>query len=490
MGKISEIVQSVKENEQNPEKMKLKEYYSYALAQFGYSNMGVMNGGYLLQFYNAVGISPKTAGTIMAASRVWDGLNDPLIAAYIDNGRNPKGKFKPYLAKFVPILALFSFLMLTKPPVGGGNMNIIIAWCLFTYCVWEFFNTFSSISFQAMGAVMSRDTVERSNYVTIGSLGGTLSGAVPGLIPVLYDLLVKNGRLGETNYYTLCALIFCTVGGIAAMFSVNLKERVVAPPQEHFWDSFVTFAKNRQLILLWLANVPNVIAKVGWGTSAFFFMHSLGNWSYQTLIWTLTGAPGFIVQALSPVFIKRFRPSRIVIFANLLNAGCMFAMYFTASAFGYASKPGIFLIIAFTFIASIPGGVKGIASNVCSLNTYEYTEWKTSKRAEATSMVITGFLNKQVDAVGALVLGYMLEFIGFKEGEGAVQSQRTKDWLFICYIIFPAIATVLSTIPYFFFKMDGKRFTEISKELEERRNNRLAAKETAESAENEESIEI
>ena len=471
MGKITEIIQAVKQNESDPGKMKIKEYYSYALAQFGYSNMSVMNGGYLLQFYNAIGIGPKMAGIIMAVSRVWDAVNDPLIATWIDNGKNPKGKFTPYLAKFVPVLALFSFLMLTKPPIGGDSMNIKIAWCLVMYVIWEFFNTFSSISFQAMGAVMSRDIVERSNYVTIGSLGGTISGAIPGLIPVLFDLLVKPGRIAETNYYTLLALIFCTIGGLTAMFSKNLRERVVAPRQEHFYDSFVTFAKNKQLILLWASNIPNIIAKVGWGTSAFFFMHSIGNWSYQTLIWTLTGAPGFIVQALSPIFIKRFRPSRIVIFSNLLNAACMFAMYFATSAMKntYTSMPGIVMIIAFTFISAIPGGVRGVASNVCSINTHDYTEWKTGKRAEATSMVITGVLNKQIDAIGSLLLGFMLDFIGFKEGEGVVQTQRTKDWLFACYIIFPAIATVLSTIPYLFFKMDGQNFADIKAELEARR---------------------
>jgi len=468
MGKIAEVVQAVKQNENDPGKMKIKEYYSYALAQFGYSNMSVMNGGYLLQFYNAIGISPKMAGTIMAISRVWDAVNDPLIATWIDNGKNPKGKFAPYLAKFVPVLTLFSFLMLTKPPFLADNMNIKIAWCLTMYVIWEFFNTFSSISFQAMGAVMSRDIVERSNYVTIGSLGGTFSGAIPGLIPVLFDVFVKSGKIAETNYYTLCAFIFCAIGGVTAMFSRNLKERVVAPRQEHFYDSFITFAKNKQLILLWAANVPNIIAKVGWGTSAFFFMHSLGNWSYQTLIWTLTGAPGFIVQALSPIFIKRFRPSRIVIFANLLNAACMVAMYFGVSAVKYTSTPGIVMIIAFTFISAIPGGVKGVASNVCSINTHDYTEWKTGRRAEATSMVITGMLNKQIDAIGSLVLGFMLDWIGFKEGEGVIQTQRTKDWLFVCYIIFPAIATILSTIPYFFFKMDGQHFADIRSELETR----------------------
>ena len=476
MGRISDIIQNVKEQQKDPGKMSLKEYYSYALAQFGYANMSVMNGGYLHQFYNSIGIGPKTVGQIMAATRIWDAVNDPLIAMMIDNGKNPKGKFTPYLARFVPILAILSFLMLVKPPVGD-SMNAKYVWCIAIYCVYEFFATFSGTAFGAMNAVMSRDIVERSNYVTIGSLGGTLSGAVPGLIPVFYDLLVKKGFIGETNYYTACALIFCTIGGFCAMYSKNLKERVVAPKQEHFWESFVTFFKNKQLILLWTGNIPNIIAKIGWGTSAFFFMHSLGNWSYQTLIWTLTGTPGFIIQALSPIFVKRFRPSRIVIFGNLLNAGCMIALYFSASAVGYTSKAGIFLLIAFIFVASIPGGVRSIAGNICSINTHDYTEWKTGKRAEATSGVITGVLNKGIDSVGSLVLGYFLEFIGFKEGEGVVQTQRTKDWLFASYVLIPAIATIFSTIPYFFFKMDGKHFLDIRAELEERRNKLAAAQE-------------
>ena len=313
---------------------------------------------------------------------------------------------------------------------------------------------------------MSSDLQERSNYITFANLGGKLSGAIPGLIPVVFDIATKH--MAQSTFYTYCAIVFGVLGCAGAMFTVNLKERVVAPKKkQHFYHNFVTFFKNKQMLLLWSANLSNIISSVGWTAASFFFIYSIGKYSVQTLVWTICGTPTFIVMLLAPLFLKRFKPRKIVIFNNLLGALCMTLMYLGGKTVGYSSVAGIVIIIVMSFISSIPSGVSGIASNICSINTFDYTEWQTGDRAEATTFVITGMLNKWIGALGAFIAGIMLKKVGFVEGDGVILAQATKDSLFLFYTLFQAAGMALSTIPYFFYKIEGQLLDKVKADLDE-----------------------
>jgi|AGTN01.2.fsa_nt_gi Na+/melibiose symporter and related transporters len=467
MGKIKEMIAQIKLNEQDPAKMKLKEYVSYALGNFCYTSVGMMSATYLLLFYTSVGLDSVTAASIIAATKIWDAVNDPIVATVIDNAHFRSGRFKPYLAKLVPLLSVLSILIFIRPPISSRMFMII--WCAGAYMLWETVNTFSSVSFGAMSTVMSTDNFERSAYMTIGRLGYELAGAVPGLIPVAFEFIVPR-YLSQANFITVCAAVFAALGCAAGLYTKNLKERI-APPvaKQNIFEGFVLLFKNKQLLLLWSSNVSAVLSSVGWAVGAFFFIYSVEHYSVQTIVWLITGIPGILVMLLSPIIIKRFRPSRIVIFSSILNSACYLLAYFIVMLVGYTTVAGIVLLIFFILIASVPSGVSSIASNICNVNTYDYMEMKTGKRAEATSMVVTGMMTKGIYALGVLFAGFMLKYIGFHEGEGVVQSQRTKDGLFLFYAVFPAIGGALSIIPYFFFKLEGKKFDDAIREFRERK---------------------
>jgi len=474
--KLKETIAQVRAREKEEGRLSVKEYISYAVSQFGFGSLGVMSGGYMMQFYASIGINIKTAGSMLTGMRMWDWINDPIVATVIDKGKagpDRRGKFSRFMAPLVPFFTIICILMFINPPLN--SMGGKIAFLVICGVVWETLNTFTGISFQSMQAVMSPLLDERSSYITFGNLGGKLTGALPGLIPVAFDLLVKGSEarapiVRESTFYSLCAVFFCVIGGIAAMFSKNLKERVFAQKQnERLLDNFATFFKNKYYLLLWTANLGNLVAAVGWTAAPFYYMHSVGNYGVQTLVWTVTGIPTFLVMLLSPIFLKRFAPRKVVIFNKLLGAACQFAMYFACGAVGYASTPGIALLIAFFLISSIPGGVADVANNICNINTFDYTEWETGERAEATTFVVSGMLNKGVNSLGPLIAGFLLARAGFESGENAVFSQFTKDRMFLYYTVFPAIGTLLSVIPYFFYKLEGPLLDKVQADLAERR---------------------
>ena len=458
--KGKDTLQQIRENEKDPEKMKLKEYIGFALGELSYGSIGKLATDYLLPFYTALGMDADRAAGIIAATKAWDAINDPITATILDNRKPGKnGRFKPFLAPLVPVMAALSVLMFIRPPFQGTGMMI---WCLATYAIWETINTFSNISFQAIGTVMSADQKERTLYSTIGGIGNKLSGMIPGLIPFVYDAFA-GGNHSSVSFFTICAVIFGVIG-LVGIFTKDLKERITPPKnQEHFFDNFVTFFKNKELFLLWATDL-NRLADAAQGT--MFYMHALVNgMKWQGVQWTVAGIPNFIATALAPWFLKRWRPTRVMIGTHIANCLCYFALYFLGKAVGYATPMGIFLVLFFTVAAWIPYGIRDVAKKILTMNTFDYTGAKTGKRAEATSLVITGVLTKLLIAGAMVFSGYCLTRIGFVSGEGIVQSQATKDGLFFMFSIFPAVANIFSIIPLLFFKLEGAEFDRRMAEL-------------------------
>jgi len=464
------MVGQIRENEKDPEKMKLKEYVGYALGHLCYGSISKMSSDYLNQFYLAIGMQADRAGKILFAQKLFDSVNDPIVATYIDNRKNTRnGRFMPFLPKFVPFLALLSIAMFTAP--GFGDPIALTAWCFMTYAVWETINTFSGIAFDAIGTVMSADMQERTLYTTIGAIGRQFAGTVPGIIPVAFNVCTQTLGMSQANFYSICAIVFAVIGGAAGMYTKNLKERIAPPKKnEHFWESFVLFFKNKELLLLWSTNIPQVVSSAAAPASAQFYIHSIGNYSYQALQWIIAGIPQMLAHLLAPFFIKRFRPSRIIFWCTMVNGLSFLIMYFAMKPFAYSSFMGILLVMVFASIGWIPSGIAGIARNLLQINTFDYTAARTGKRAEATSLMMFNMMSKWLWAAAALIGGFALARIGFQPDIAGVmqeQTQATKDGLFFIFSLFPAIGNILGSLPILFFKLEGKEYERRMAELAE-----------------------
>ena len=57
---------------------------------------------YLTYFYTDVFLIPASAAaTLFIVSRIWDGINDPMMGIIADRTNTKWGKFRPYLFGFV-----------------------------------------------------------------------------------------------------------------------------------------------------------------------------------------------------------------------------------------------------------------------------------------------------------------------------------------------------------------------------------------------------
>ena len=97
---------------------------------------GIGNCFYLLMMYVSYianvgyGIAVAVAGIIMTATRIFDGVTDPLCAIISDRISTKYGKIRILLAIGWAIMALSCWLMFIGG-IGGGIVYFIVVYCLY-----------------------------------------------------------------------------------------------------------------------------------------------------------------------------------------------------------------------------------------------------------------------------------------------------------------------------------------------------------------------
>ena len=86
---------------------------------------------FLMYFYTDVfGITAAAAGTMILLTRLWDGINDPLMGIIADRTNTRWGKFRPYLIWFSLPLAIMGVLRFSTPDLSYSG-KLVYAYITF-----------------------------------------------------------------------------------------------------------------------------------------------------------------------------------------------------------------------------------------------------------------------------------------------------------------------------------------------------------------------
>ena len=97
-----------------------------------------------------------------------------------------------------------------------------------------------------------------------------------------------------------------------------------------------------------------------------------------------------------------------------------------------------------------------------------YAQWKLGIRNDGLVFSMRTFMAKISSAVGGGLAAFLLGIYGYS-GEAAVQTQRALTGIFHMNTIWPAVATVIGIIPFFFYSLTDEKVAEITAELEEQK---------------------
>ena len=140
---------------------------------------------YFTYFYTDVFIIPAaTAATLFLVSRIWDGVNDPMMGMIADRTKTRWGKFRPYLLWLCVPFAVAGVFTFTTPKFGPMGKLI---WAYATFNALMMLYTAINIPYTALLGVISPDSKERTTVSSVKFLFAFGAGIIvsASLLPMV-----------------------------------------------------------------------------------------------------------------------------------------------------------------------------------------------------------------------------------------------------------------------------------------------------------------
>lgn len=147
---------------------------------------------YFTYFYTDVFLLPASiAATMFLITRIFDGVNDPVMGMIADRTETKWGKFRPYLLWFCIPLAIAGFLTFTTPNFSLTGKTI---WAYITFFLVMIIYTIINIPYTSLLGVISPNSNERTSVSSIKFIFAFAAGII-----ISATLLPATQKLGENN---------------------------------------------------------------------------------------------------------------------------------------------------------------------------------------------------------------------------------------------------------------------------------------------------
>ena len=398
----------------------------------------------MIYLTDTIGLSMGIVSTLIAASKIFDGISDFFFGRLIDKTKSKMGKARPwmlwaYVGCAITLVACFSI-----PDSWDETAQYIFFFLSYTLLNAVFF-TANNIAYASLTALITRNTSER---VQIGSLRFIFAFGTKIIIEAVTIFAVEwlgGGVIGWRNI----AIIYAILGLITNTFSVFAVKELPEEEEENesgerirpeneltFLQSFKVLLQNKYYVVICCSYILTQLYASVIGMGTYYAKYILGNEEIFstlslainiTMVVSLTALP-MVIKKLGGMYKLNICGYAL---AALGRVGVMVAAYM-------GSLP---LMLAFTAVSTI-----GIAPLQGDLNALiaccsEYTTLKTGYRLEGMMYSCFSLGIKVGGALGTAICGWLLDAAGYVENV-AVQTAATVNMLNFLYLWMPVILCV------------------------------------------------
>lgn len=422
--------------------------------------MNILILGYLNIYCSSIlGINVAVVGTIMMASKIFDGFTDIVVGYIVDRTHTRLGKGRPYEICIV-FYWLCTVLMFSCPP--GWEMTAKCVWIFAMYTmINSIFGTFLS---SAIVPYSVRAFNNERKYVVYGSVGGLLSVAGSMVVNIAFPQMMNtlgSSAAGWQKMILVFAVPCATIGLLRFIFipekfdvdagadKVNLKE--VWECLKH--NKYIYPVAIMTMIYQFVANM---------GVTTYYYTYVVNNIGAMSLI-GVTAIVMIPFLALSPAILKKITVRQM----------CMIG--FTLCIFGFGliwfAKDNIAMLVGLGIISGAGVLPINMFSTLMIYDCADYNEWQGRPRMEGTLGVIPGLGQKLGSAFGGFALGVLLNASGFistAEGEAVTQPDSAILMIRLLASVIPAVLYAAALGTCFLYKLD-KIKPQMRKDIDERR---------------------
>lgn len=435
-----------------PSGLSMKHKIGYACGDLGGCMTFALMGSIVTRYYtNVLQVNTVVLATMLLVWNVWDAVNDPLMGALMDKvfakHHGQGGKFRPWLLRSAPCVAITFIIFFTVPTYFKGvTMLVVLFFCKILY---EGFYTMFNIPMGSMLSAMADTDGERAALSSARGFGSMIGNIIPMII--MPQLLAKFGDTSKAFGIgaTLCAI----VGFVFCMLHYAWTEErhvSVAPSESNdsvkLTDILNVFRVNRPFLALCIHGICICTMQYVSSTlGTYMYGDVLGNIGMMSMASAVSMPLGILALIITPKIADKVGLERMIRICLLTASAIYFVLF---GALMVASVPAI----AYMLISSIALGLASVSIYMqwgLVGEAIDCNEMITGKRTEGSIYGTFNLTRRIGQTVGNSAAVLALGWIGYQAG-AATQTAGTLTGIKALVVLIPAIFILGSWIAFRF----------------------------------------
>ncbi len=439
------------------------ERVGYASAAFGWNMINGIIGTFLtVYFTNVALLDAAVISTLIAVSKLFDGVSDLIVGRMVDNTNSKLGKARPWLLRMCIPFAVATILLFFVPSSFPSALKYVYVFIMYnlvnTVCL-----TSMQVPYYSLISLLTRNSYERGFLGNIQQIFQTLGNVFVNAVFTI--MLTKFSSSAETymtqQAFTVTITILCAIMVVVSLITVfSTKERVTAggekgsEKKEDKVPAMVAIKAlltNKYWVMMFFAMLciffVIIFYSIGGVYYAIYIFGDMGEISWMN---NAISIAQFAIMFATPFFMKKFG-KRPIYTAGML---CL-TLGFLGFGFVDSSKP---LMIACNVLKGLGLGMSGGMAMGMVADAILYGQLKTGINAVGMGNAGTSAAQKLGLGLGQAIFGWVLSGAGFDaalDAQGLPQPESVITAIKFMYNYIPMImCAIIFLLMLLFFNLE------------------------------------
>ena len=409
-----------------------------------------------IMFYltDMIGLDMGIVGTLMAVSKIFDGVSDFFFGNLIDRTKTKMGKARPwmlfgYIGCAICLIACFSI-----PETWGDTAQYIFFFISYTLLNAVFF-TANNIAYASLTALITKNKNER---VQLGSVRFIFAFATSLAIQYLTVKAVGWCGGGVAGWrtiaiiYAIIGLIVNTISGLSVKELNETEEEVFEEVKKEekmsFGESVKLLVSNKYYVIICCTYLFTQLYATMISMGIYYMKYILGNEDLFSTFSLWINIPLIIGLLVSPLIIRKIGGMYKINIWSYVLATVARGLVIVAAYMG-----SIPLMLVFTGLAALGTSPLQGDMNALIASCSEYTTLKTGKTIDGMMYSCSSLGIKIGGGIGTAICGWLLDAAGYIDN-AVVQSASTINMLQFLYLWAPMILCGCVTLMLYLLKVE------------------------------------
>lgn len=419
----------------------------------------------LLYYTNVVGADAAMAASVIAISKIFDGISDLIMGRIIDKTKSKYGKARPWILRLCVPFAVSAVLMFSVP-AGLSGINMFIYMFLTYNLVSTVFFTGINVPYAAMNGLMTTNQYERGllgNFRMLLATAGTMT--VNTFVLKMVVSLGNGDQYNQAGWTKAFIIIGIATVVLNLVMFTTCKERVVetastnkdAKEEATFMETLKGLFTNKYWILIVIAMfVMYFMMSTFFGSAAYYAQYVMGDINLYAPLSNVLSVSQISIMFVTPFIMKKLGKRNTMLLGTSVTTlgflvtgvvGANFTLQLVASA-----------------IKGIGFGCSAAVMFGMLQDAITYGQWKNGYGSSGMGNAASSFCSKVGSGIGTAALGWILS-AGKFDATASVQASSASGAISVAFAWLPLITMVIGAVCVYLYDLD-KFYDKVAADLE------------------------